>query len=460
MNTHLETYLAHLRALDYAPDTLKWHRHCLTKFFGHLRLTGVADLRHVTGQTLEDFRLALMQHHRVSVLRGQMASVRDFLGWLKSTDASLVHPGLDVLPPKAKRSWPKRQTTETGQKPDGRFKEPVELPGGIRAQLETYLESLRVRHYSADTLDSRKHGLTQFFEHLKTIGVADLRDVARQMIADYRLALMRRYCVGSVRSQMGSLRHFFAWLESTDAILLNPTLNVPLPKEERPLPRRILKPSEVRKIMASPDQTPKGLRDRAILELFYSSGIRREEMSRLTVADVDIKNGFVRVHGKGHKERIVPIGQTACEALARYLKEARALWLKVRLNPGWTDALWLSPIQPHAPIHKAIFDAILQRHAVRAIGRRVSPHVWRHSFATHLVANGANVVYVQRLLGHKSLKTTDIYTRVVTPDLKRMVKRAHPRAGKTAAPTAAVSPEDAAKMAGGLRFNHLIQPKP
>jgi site-specific recombinase XerD len=460
MNTQLESYLEYLRGLHYAPDTLRTRRHCLTKFFGHLRLIGVAGLREVNPQMIEGHRLELMRHYGLGFVRHQMGSLRHFLAWLKSTDASQVNPALDVPPPKEKRSWPKRKTTETGQKPDGRFKKPVDLPGGIRVQLETYLESLRVRHYSADTLDCRKHGLTQFFEHLKTNGVADLRDVARQTIADYRLALMRRYCVGSVRSQMGSLRHFFAWLESTDAILLNPTLNVPLPKEERPLPRRILKPSEVRKIMASPDETPKGLRDRAILELFYSSGIRREEMARLTVADVDIKNGFVRVHGKGHKERIVPIGQTACEALARYLKEARALWLKVRLNPGWTDALWLSPIQPHAPIHKAIFDAILQRHAVRAIGRRVSPHVWRHSFATHLVANGANVVYVQRLLGHKSLKTTDIYTRVVTPDLKRMVKRAHPRAGKTAAPTAAVSPEDAAKMAGGLRFNHLIQPKP
>jgi site-specific recombinase XerD len=233
--------------------------------------------------------------------------------------------------------------------------------------------------------------------------------------------------------------------------LLNPTLGVPLPKAERRLPKRILKPSEVRRLLNAPDQTPKGLRDRAMLELFYSSGIRREEMARLALPDVDIKNGFVRVHGKGNRERMVPVGQAACDAIGKYLKEARAVWLKAPRNPGWTNALWLSPIQPHGPLKKEAIAQIIQRHAARALGRHVSPHLWRHTFATHLLANGANVVYVQRLLGHRSLKTTEIYTRVTMTDLKKTFARAHPRARRATLAPNALTRAAAAQMPGGLR---------
>jgi site-specific recombinase XerD len=328
----------------------------------------------------------------------------------------------------------------------------------MKALLENHLELLRVRHFSPQTVKCRKHSIQMFFEHLKASGVADLREVSRDTVQDYQLALMRRYISATVRHHMSSLRQFFAQLENTDEVLLNPTAGVPLPKWERRLPKRILKPSEVRRLLNAPDETPKGLRDRAMLELFYSSGIRREEMARLTLPDVDIKNGFVRVMGKGSKERVVPIGQSACEALARYLKEARSVWLRAPRNPGWTDALWLSPIQPHAPIHKEAVALIIQRHAIRVLGRNVSPHVWRHTFATHLVSNGSNIVYVQRLLGHKSLKTTDIYTRVTMTDLKKMLQRTHPRTDETAA--TAITPEDAAQMPGGLRHDHNSTPNP
>ncbi len=327
----------------------------------------------------------------------------------------------------------------------------------MKALLENHLELLRVRHFSPDTVKGRRHSIQMFFTHLETSGVADLREVTRDTIQDYQLALMRRYPSPTVRHHMSSLRQFFAQLENTDAILLNPTAGVPLPKWERRLPKRILTQAEVRKLLNAPDETPKGLRDRAMLELFYSSGIRREEMARLTLPDVDIKNGFVRVMGKGSKERIVPIGQSACEALARYLKDARSVWLRAPRNPGWTDALWLSPIQPHAPIHREAVGLIIFRYARRILGRNVSPHVWRHTFATHLVSNGSNIVYVQRLLGHKSLKTTDIYTRVTITDLKKMLQRTHPRTGDAAA-TAAVTCEDAAQMPGGLRHDHNSTP--
>lgn len=315
--------------------------------------------------------------------------------------------------------------------------------------LANYLEMLRVRHFAAATVDCDRKAVGYFFDYLKSIGMADVRAVSRDTIADYQREGLRDHAVGTVRAYLISLRRFFVHLENTGAILVNPTPDVPLPKEERRLPKRILKPSEVRKLLNAPDETPKGLRDRALLELFYSSGIRREEMARLAVPDVDIRNGFVRVKGKGGRDRVVPIGQTACEAIGRYLKAARSVWLKAERNPGWTDALWLSPIQPHPPLKKEAVAAIVQRYAKQILGRNVSPHVWRHSYATHLVANGANIVYVQRLLGHQSLKTTDIYTRVSVPDLKKTLRRTHPGARRTATPPPALTPEMAAHMHSG-----------
>jgi integrase/recombinase XerD len=324
--------------------------------------------------------------------------------------------------------------------------------------LENHLELLRVRRFSPATVQGREHSIRMFFKHLTTSGVADLREVSRDTIQDFQLALMRRYPSATVRHHMSSLRQFFAQLENADAILLNPTAGVPLPKWERRLPKRILTRAEVRKMMDAPDNTPKGLRDKALLELFYSSGIRCEEMARLNLPDVDIRNGFVRVMGKGSKERIVPVGQSACQALAKYLKDARSLWLRAPRNPGWTDALWLAPLQPHQPLKKQAVASIVKRHARRVLGRNVSPHVWRHTFATHLVSNGSNIVYVQRLLGHKSLKTTDIYTRVTMSDLKKTLQHTHPRTEQDAATTAAVTREDAAQMPGGHRHDHTTTP--
>jgi len=319
----------------------------------------------------------------------------------------------------------------------------------VKKRTEAYLEMLRVRNYAPDTLKTSRNALETFVGHLQGIGIHDWREVSRDTVENYQRELLQRYADGTVRVHMATLRSFFAHLETTGAILINPTWDVRLPKWERHLPKRILKPSEVRKLLNAPDESPKGLRDRAMMELFYSSGIRCEEMARLAVQDVDIKNGFVRVRGKGGKDRVVPIGQSACDALARYLKDARRVWLKAERNPGWTDALWLSPIQPHAPIHKQAVALILRRHARRVLGRNVSPHVWRHSCATHLVANGANILYVQRLLGHKRLKTTEIYTRVTMSDLKKTLQRTHPRARRASLLPPALTREDAAQMTGG-----------
>jgi integrase/recombinase XerD len=315
--------------------------------------------------------------------------------------------------------------------------------------IKNYLESLRVRHFEALTVVGRHAVLRDFAGWLATAGVTDLREVTRHTVADYVRHLLRRLAANTVRTYQVCLRDFFAHLENTDAILLNPAGAVPYVQVENLLPKRILTPGEVRKLIDAPDvNTLTGLRDRAIFELFYSCGIRRHEIHKLTLADVDIKNGFVRVNlGKGGKDRVVPIGESACQALARYLAETRSVWIKDRRRSSPTDAFWLSAVPPHEPLGIEAIPHMVRRYAKSVLGRTVSPHVWRHTCATHLVSNGANIVYVQRLLGHTSLETTQVYTRVSVPDLKKALARAHPRSRRRATATApALTREAAAQM--------------
>lgn len=310
----------------------------------------------------------------------------------------------------------------------------MNFPETLESHRRAFLEAMRVRSYSPATLRSERQSLDGFFRYLAQIGLADLREVTRQTVRDYQGWMMQsgRYSVCTVHVRMVALRRFFEHLEKTDAILLNPCHGLYLPKLERRLPRRVLTVSEARAVLNAPDtQTLKGIRDKAILELFYSTGIRSEEMAKLTVLDVDYKNGYLRVNqGKFAKDRVVPIGRKACDYLREYLRRVRAEWVK--RNPDRLRderALWLSPIRPHQAIGKeAIALMVRQTARLAGLAQAVSPHVWRHTCATHLVAGGSNIVHVQRLLGHRSVNTTQIYTRVSLPEVKQSYRKAHPRA--------------------------------
>jgi len=191
-------------------------------------------------------------------------------------------------------------------------------------------------------------------------------------------------------------------------------------------------PSEVEKILATPSAThPIGIRDRAVLELLYSTGLRRAELTALMVADLDLKGGLVRVtKGKGGRGRLMPLGERACAAIVRYLP-IRHQW--ARRGKTLTDALWVSPQTPFHHIGKVGLYSIVKRNAMRAgLNRQAGPHLWRHTFATHLLRNGANLFAVQKLLGHQSIKNTEIYTRVSIGDVQQTQSRCHPRSRRKA----------------------------
>jgi integrase/recombinase XerD len=221
---------------------------------------------------------------------------------------------------------------------------------------------------------------------------------------------------------LSSLRHFYRAMVRDGRIAADPTLLLDAPKLPRSLPKALAE-SEIEGLLRAPLETPLGLRDRAMLELMYASGLRVSELVGIAAAQVNLRQGVLRVVGKGNKERLVPLGDEAAHWLDRYVAEARPVLLK----GGRSDALFVS--NRREAMTRQMFWTLVKKHAATAgiPAKRISPHVLRHSFATHLLNHGADLRALQLMLGHSSLSTTQIYTLVAKEGLKRLHERHHPR---------------------------------
>lgn len=263
---------------------------------------------------------------------------------------------------------------------------------------------------------------------------ADLRTMANALRAlGHTLALAQAADLLGVLAQQGGkarsaarrvscLRQFYASLVLHQERADDPAATLVLPKLPRSLPKALSEREIEALLVAPPADTPAGLRDRAMLDLMYSTGLRVSELVTLRGEQVNLRQGVLRVLGKGDKERLVPIGEAACAQLQRYLSEARPALLR-HAQP----ALFIGPRGD--PMSRQAFWLRVKQHAVQAgiDTRRISPHVLRHSFATHLLSHGADLRVVQLLLGHRDLSTTQIYTLVAREGLKRLVAQHHPR---------------------------------
>jgi integrase/recombinase XerD len=221
---------------------------------------------------------------------------------------------------------------------------------------------------------------------------------------------------------LSSLRHFYRAMVRDGRLAADPTLLLDAPKLPRSLPKALAE-SEIEGLLRAPPETPLGLRDRAMLELMYAAGLRVSELVGITAAQVNLRQGVLRVIGKGGKERLVPLGDEAAHWLTRYVGEARPVLLK----GGHSDALFVS--NRRAAMTRQMFWMLVKKHAHAAgiPAKRISPHVLRHSFATHLLNHGADLRALQLMLGHSSLSTTQIYTLIAKEGLKRLHERHHPR---------------------------------
>ncbi len=296
---------------------------------------------------------------------------------------------------------------------------------------EDYIQSLKVRNLAKRTIEARAFMLEKFFDYLAARHVGGVADISKGIILDYQTDLYqtinkrgRPNSVSYQNSMLSAVKGFLFFLKERDYIARDPSHDIPYAKVPKQLPRGILTKTEARRIINTPDTTcVLGYRDRTILEVLYTTGIRKEELNNLTLKDVDYHDGFLRIdQGKGRKDRIVPLGRIACRYLENYIKSVRPELIKDPYN----DALFLSTRGNR--LSKNMVWEMVKKYAKKAkIKKNISPHTFRHSCATAMLKNKADIRAVQELLGHESLESTQVYTRVTIGDLKEVHKRCHPR---------------------------------
>ncbi|MFH1723530.1 MAG: tyrosine-type recombinase/integrase [Elusimicrobiota bacterium] len=301
----------------------------------------------------------------------------------------------------------------------------------MKIWIQRFLTALRSRrNCSVHTLRAYAADLSEFEVFWRRQGGGDVSELTRQRVRAY-LAKLQGRGLGrnSVLRKVSCLRSFCAFLREEKALARDPFLNIPIPKAEKRLPR-FLTESETSALMERGSQGSgwMRLRDRAILELLYSSGLRRAELGRLNVVDVDFVGGVVRVFGKGARERIVPVGDPALKAIRDYLN--------VRPRPataGRTEPLWINAKGGRLSDGGV---ALVVKRCVREAGllKTASPHALRHSFATQLLDRGCDLRSLQEMLGHKTLSTTQIYTHTTLEKLRKVYKKSHPRAKSASLP--------------------------
>lgn len=288
----------------------------------------------------------------------------------------------------------------------------------------SYLNHLEVeRGLARNTLEAYRRDGEGFLAFLRSKGWT-LESVGREHLFEYVRHLHTRLSVRSISRRIVSLRSLYRFLLLDGYLNEDPTETLDSPRTWRSLPSYLTQ-EEVNHLLAAPDVSkPFGLRDRAMLEVLYATGLRVSELVGLKIAEVDLEGSFLRTLGKGSKERIVPLGDTSLDYLNRYLQESRPHFLRRRLaNP------FLFLTQQGGPMTRQYFWQLIVRYG-RSCGlaKKLNPHVLRHSFATHLLENGADLRAVQIMLGHSDISTTQIYTHVTRKRLKQIYAKFHPRA--------------------------------
>ncbi|HEY97355.1 MAG TPA: tyrosine recombinase XerC [Dehalococcoidia bacterium] len=288
-----------------------------------------------------------------------------------------------------------------------------------------YIDYLQVeRNASPHTVRNYTRALMEFFDHLRERGIASLKDVNKQTLRDYISGLIERgLAKSSIACRLSAIRSFYRYLMREEMIAVSPVATTVSPRLDRRLPS-FLTIEEVKRLIESPDQaTPQGLRDRALMEMLYASGLRVSELVNLDVEQVNLHTNEIRVWGKGSKERVVLIGDPAHRALTDYLERGRPELLGKKRS----DALFVNRYGKRLLARRV--QKIIDRYA-RNIGKKVHPHMLRHTFATHLLDGGADLKVVQELLGHVDLSSTQIYTHVTQSRARKIYLSAHPLARK------------------------------
>jgi integrase/recombinase XerD len=287
---------------------------------------------------------------------------------------------------------------------------------------DQFINYLRIERGLADnTVQAYSRDLVRFFEFLESRHLFPL-EVSHDQISEFVVALGKRLSAKSVARNISAIKMFFRFLSSEGKIKSSPARLIESPRLHRRLPE-VLSQEEVERLLSRPDPTnPMGQRDRAMLELLYATGLRVSELVGLKNSSVNLEAGYVRTLGKGSKERLIPMGGKAIEAIKEYSSSGRLQLIKGANSPF----IFLNS-RGHKMTRQG-FWKIIKKHGRHAgISKRISPHGLRHSFASHLLEAGADLRSVQVMLGHEDISTTQIYTHVTRERLKEMHEKCHPR---------------------------------
>ncbi len=294
----------------------------------------------------------------------------------------------------------------------------------MEERLDQFLHYLIVeKGLSKNTIDAYGHNLNRFFTYLRKEGIDEVASVSRLVVRSFLLKLKKeRLSTRSVVRNLVAIRTFFQFLIREGILENSPIEELESPKMAKTLPE-ILSLKEVEGLLEQPNpQTPLGIRDRAMLEVLYATGMRVSELTRLPLNQINLEAGFVLVFGKGSKERIIPLGIEAMKWVDLYLKVAREKLAKRKESP----LLFINRLG--TGMSRQQFWKNIKAYGRRAgIRKRISPHLLRHSFASHLLERGADLRSVQMMLGHVDISTTQIYTHVTGERLKKIHQRYHPR---------------------------------
>lgn len=300
----------------------------------------------------------------------------------------------------------------------------------LAACFPSYLTELATRNFSPATRKTRQSALRRFAAWAALRGVTEPRQVTLAVLERYQQALAQarrrdgqRVSWGGQAQQLSILRGFLQWCTRQHLLRHNPAQGLLLPRRPQRLPRAVLSEGEAERVLAQPDiTTPLGLRDRALLEVLYSTGLRRLELMQLTLPDLDAERGvcFVR-EGKGQKDRVVPIGSRAVHWIEQYLREARPLLVV----PPEDGTLFLT-VRGRSLATNRLSELVHRYVTAAGVGKQGSCHLFRHTLATLLLQGGADIRHIQAILGHADLRTTARYTHVAIHELKAVHQRAHP----------------------------------
>uniref|UniRef100_A0A7C3ZA61 Tyrosine recombinase XerD n=1 Tax=Desulfobacca acetoxidans TaxID=60893 RepID=A0A7C3ZA61_9BACT len=423
MDKAIHQFLSHAEEDRGLPASCReaWEQD-LHDFSTFLRQQGRTGWQEVTsGDCRAYFQHLGQQNLSLRLLEQREAALRRFFQFLGEEGMVAVNP-LAALDKTDQASSPSQVLSPT---------ELQALLSGLRAAGPDYMDELLEQfyhHLGAErglaplTLESYAQDLQDFREFLRRLGRKAWEEVGLEDLQGYLNSLQSRGLAARSRARrLSALRQFFRFLQREERLPANPVELLDSPRLPLKLPQ-VLNEQEVEALLNAVDpSTPQGQRDAALLEVLYATGLRVSELVGLTLKQLDLRRGAVRPLGKGHKERLVPMVPQAVAKLKVYLKEGRPQLLKGKDSP------FVFVNRRGGGLTRQGFWKILQRHALSAGLGHLSPHTLRHSFATHLLARGANLRVLQLLLGHADLATTQIYTHLDAERLKSAHKKAHPR---------------------------------